>query len=142
MKNLIVLLVLVVSITGTILAQENQGNVVVVTNMETKANPEGSIAEFDSLNQLYTDKVIKKNELLLSSKTLRHFRWNDNTAFLVMFEVKSWEDIPKANEKNNELFEAAWKTEEERKAYWKAWNAYFTGRHSDEIYMEVKSGTK
>ena len=142
MKNLIVLIVLVVSLTGTILAQETQGNIVVVTNMETKANPEGSIAEFDSLNQLYMDKVIKKNDLILSTKTLRHFWGNDNTDFLMMYEVKNWEDIPKANEKNNELFEAAWKTEEERKAYWKAWNAYFTGRHSDEIYMEIKSGTK
>ena len=142
MKNLIVLVALVVSLTGTILAQENRGNIVVVTNLQTKANPNGSIAEFDSLNQLYTDKVIKKNDLILSTKTLRHFWGNDNTDFLVMYEVKSWEDITKANEKNDELFEAAWKTEDERKAFWKAWNAYFTGRHSDEIYMEVKSGTK
>ena len=142
MKNLILLAVFVLCLSGTILAQDMEGNIVVVTTMETKSNPDGSIAEFDSLNQLFTDKVIKKNELMLSAKTLNHMWGNNNRDFLVMYEVKSWEDIPKANQKNDELFEAAWKTKEERKAFNKAWNAYFTGKHSDEIYMEVKSGRK
>ena len=142
MKNLILLAVFVLCLSGTILAQDMEGNIVVVTTMETKSNPDGSIAEFDSLNQLFTGKVIKKNELMLSAKTLNHMWGNNNRDFLVMYEVKSWEDIPKANQKNDELFEAAWKTKEERKAFNKAWNAYFTGKHSDEIYMEVKSGRK
>jgi hypothetical protein len=59
-----------------------------------------------------------------------------------MYEVKDWAAIEKANKKNNEIFEATWKTKEDRKAYWDAWNAYFTGKHSDEIYQEVKSGRK
>ena len=142
MKNLILLAVFVLCLSGTILAQDMEGNIVVVTTMETKSNPDGSIAEFDSLNQLFTDKVIKKNELMLSAKTLNHMWGHNNRDFLVMYEVKNWEDIPKANQKNDELFEAAWKTKEERKAFNKAWNAYFTGKHSDEIYMEVKSGRK
>lgn len=142
MKSLILLVVFLLCFAGAILAQDDQGNIMVVTNMETKSNPEGSIAEFDSLNQLFTDKVLKKNDLILSSKTVSHMWGNNNRDFLVMYEVKSWEDIPAANKMNNELFEKAWATKEERKAFNDAWNAYFTGKHSDEIYQEVKSGRK
>ena len=142
MKNLILLVVFALCFTGTILAQDDLSNIVVVTTMETKSNPDGSIAEFDSLNQLFTDKVIKKNELMLSAKTLNHMWGHNNRDFLVMYEVKSWEDVPKANQMNDDLFEKAWPTKEERKAFNKAWNKYFTGKHSDEIYMEVKSGRK
>ena len=142
MKSLILLVIFALCLTGTILAQDDLGNIVVVTTMETKSNPDGSIAEFDSLNQLFTDNVIKKNDLMLSAKTLNHMWGNNNRDFLVMYEVKSWEDIPKANQMNDDLFEKAWPTKEERKAFNKAWNKYFTGKHSDEIYMEVKSGRK
>jgi len=41
-------------------------------------------------------------------------------------------------QKNNELFEAAWPTKEAREKFNKAYNKYFTGKHSDEIYREVK----
>ncbi|HSW54889.1 MAG TPA: hypothetical protein VLH59_07355, partial [Ignavibacteriaceae bacterium] len=55
-------------------------------------------------------------------------------------EVKTWEDIPIAMEKNNELFMAAWSTKEARDAFNKAYDKYFTGKHSDEIYQEVTFG--
>jgi hypothetical protein len=142
MKYLVLLIVLVFCFAGTILAQDVEGNIMVITTFETKANPDGSVAEFDSLNQLFTDKVLKKNDLVLSAKSVNHFWGHNNRDFLVIYEVKSWEDVPKANEKNDELFEKAWPTEEERKAFNKKWNAYFSGKHSDEIYRELKSGRK
>jgi hypothetical protein len=52
-----------------------------------------------------------------------------------MIEVKSWEDVIAANQHNTELFEEAWATEAERKAFNDAYNKYFTGAHSDEIYQ-------
>ncbi|HSW54887.1 MAG TPA: hypothetical protein VLH59_07345 [Ignavibacteriaceae bacterium] len=57
-----------------------------------------------------------------------------------MTEIKSWEDIPIAMEKNNELFMEARSAEEARDAFNKAYNKYFTGKHSDEIYQEVTFG--
>jgi hypothetical protein len=42
--------------------------------------------------------------------------------------------------KNNELFMEAWSTKEARDAFNKAYNKYFTGNHSDEIYQEVTFG--
>jgi hypothetical protein len=59
-----------------------------------------------------------------------------------LYEVKKWADIEKANDMNDELFEKAWKTKEERKDFNDAWNKYFTGKHSDEIYQELKTGRK
>ena len=143
MKNLVLIFIFVLCLTGIILAQDApEGNIMVVTTMETKDNPDGSVAEFDSLNQLYTDNVIKKNNLIISSKSVQNFWGHNNRDYLVMYEVKSWEDVHKANVKNNELFEKAWSTEEERKTYNDAWNKYFTGKHSDEIYRELETGRK
>lgn len=142
MKNLVLFFVLVFCLSGAVLSQDIEGNVMVVTTFETKPNPDGSMAKFDSLNHLYTKHVLKKNDLILSAKSVNHMWGHNNRDFLVMYEVKSWEDIPKANKKNDDLFKETWKTKEDRKAYWDAWNAYFTGKHSDEIYQEVKSGRK
>ncbi len=67
---------------------------------------------------------------------------HNNRDFVVMYEVKDWADVIKANEMNDELFEKAWPTKEERKAFNAAWFKYFTGKHSDEIYQELKTGRK
>ncbi len=125
-----------------VFSQENQGNVVVVTTLEMAFPANGTMADFDSLNQLYTDKVIKPNNLILNQKILRHWWGHNNRDMVVMYEVKSWDDIIKANEQMNELFEKAWTTKEARKKFNDAYNKYFTGKHSDEIYQEVMSGRK
>jgi hypothetical protein len=52
-----------------------------------------------------------------------------------MSEVKRWEDVIAAGQRNTELFEEAWTTEAERKAFNDAYSKYFTGAHSDEIYQ-------
>ena len=122
--------------------QEDQGPAIIVTTLEMAMPENGSIAEFDSLNQLYTDNVIKKNDLIVSYRTLRHWWGSNNRQMLVVYEVKTWGDVIAANQKNDELFEKAWKTEDSRKAFNKAYNKYFTGKHSDEIYSDVKSGKK
>ena len=52
-----------------------------------------------------------------------------------MLEVKSWEDVIAANQRNTELFEEAWATPKARDKFNDAYNKYFTGAHSDEIYQ-------
>ncbi len=118
-------------------AQQNQGNVVVLNNSELSLSNEGTMAEFDSLTQLYNTKVLAQNELIISFKTIRHWWGNDNTDFITIYEVKNWEDVTASNQRNNELFMAAWPTEEARKEFNDTYNKYFTGKHSDEIYQEV-----
>ncbi len=117
------------------IAQPAGGNLIVINNAELSLYSEGSIAEFDSLNSLYNKNVLAKNELIISYKTYSHWFGHNNRDFITMTEVKSWEDVIAVNQRNTELFEEAWATEAERKAFNDASNKYFTGKHSDEIYQ-------
>jgi hypothetical protein len=118
-------------------AQEAQGNVFVVTNSERAFPESGSMAEFDSLTHMFQINVWDRNPLVISHKTIRHWWGHDNRDLIEITEIKSWEDIPKAMQKNNELFEMVWTSKEARDQFNKAYNKYFTGKHSDEIYREV-----
>jgi hypothetical protein len=117
------------------IAQPSGGNVIIYSNAELSLTGEGSFAEFDSLNSLYNKNVLAKNELLVSYKTFSHWWGHNNRDFITLLEVKSWEDVIAANQRNTELFEEAWTTEAEREAFNDAYNEYFTGAHSDEIYQ-------
>lgn len=121
-------------------AQQVPGNAVIIQNLEAALPENGSMAEFDSLITLYNTKVWDKNPYVISHKTIRHWWGNNNRDVIEITEIKTWEDIPKAMQKNNELFMQTWSTEEEREKFNKALDKYFTGQHSDEIYQEVRFG--
>lgn len=120
------------------LAQPAQGNAVLVTNLEAAFPEDGKMAEFDSLTHLYQINVWDRNPFVISHKTIRHWWGNNNRDIIEITEIKSWEEIPKAMQKNNELFEEVWPSKEARDQFNKAYNKYFTGKHSDEIYREVR----
>jgi hypothetical protein len=140
MKSLIrfcFLLVLFFAVNPNAFAQSEQGNAVIMTNYERAFPENASMAEFDSLTQEYNVKVWDKNPFVVSHKTVRHWWGHDSRDVIDITEVKTWEDIPKAMAKNVELFRAAWSTKEARASFNKAYNKYFTGKHSDEIYQSV-----
>jgi len=132
--------VIFLTVSGNIYAQPVQGNAVIITNLERAFPENGSMAEFDSLTQQFQTKVWDKNPLVISHKTVRHWWGNDNRDVIDITEVKTWEDIPKAMQKNDELFMTAWSTKEARASFNKAYDKYFTGKHSDEIYQESTFG--
>ena len=117
-------------------AQEMQGNVFVVTNFERAFPENGSMKELDSLSNVYMSSQYKGNEYVVSYKTLTHWWGHNNRDFIQVLEVKSWDDITKAYDKGDELLMKAIKSDREK--FWKAYSKYFTGKHSDEIYREVK----
>jgi hypothetical protein len=140
MKALFAVLVLVTvfaSFSTSLMAQDNQGNIFVVTTFERAFPKDGSNRELDSLSAIYSEKCFAKNDYIVSYKVIRHFWGHNNTDFIQMMEVKSWGDIEKANDKINELFMSAWTTSADRKKFNDAYNKFFTGKHSDEIYSEV-----
>jgi hypothetical protein len=140
MKTLFAVLVLVTvfaSFNTSVMAQTSQGSIFVVTTFERAFPKDGFGRELDSLSALYAENCFAKNEFIVSYKVMRHFWGHSNTDFIQMMEVKSWEDIEKANDKINELFMKAWPTQQDRKKFNDAYNKYFTGKHSDEIYSEV-----
>ena len=118
-------------------AQQAQGNVVVINNAELALSGEGTMSEFDSLTTEYNNWCREKNEYIVSYKVVRHWWGNNNRDFVTIVEVKGWDDILKFNEREDELFREHWDTREKRKAFNDAYNKYFTGQHSDEIYQEV-----
>ena len=141
MKTLFAILFLITFFLATdnaVYAQEAQGNVFIMTNFERAFPDKGSARELDSLSTLYMDKVYgADNEYTISCNAVRHWWGHNNRDFIVIVEVKSWDDVTKANQKANELFEKVWSTKEARDTFNKAYNKYFTGKHSDEIYRQV-----
>jgi hypothetical protein len=128
---------LMISSNENALAQEAQGNVVVINNAERAFISTGSMAEFDSLTAEYNKWCRDKNEYIISYKVVRHWWGHDNRDFVTIVEVKNWDNILKFNEREDELFREHWNTKEMRKAFNDAYNKYFSGKHSDEIYQEV-----
>ena len=120
-----------------VFAQPAQGNVIVVNNAELSFSGDGSVSAFDSLTVEYNKWCMDNNEFVISYKVIRHWWGNNNRDFITITEVKSWEDVLKFNARSVELFEEHWDTPESRKAFNDAYNYYFTGEHSDEIYQEV-----
>jgi len=140
MKSLFAILFLFVafiSMNNSAIAQSTQGNVFVMTNFERAFPENGSASELDSLNQILMDNLYKGNEYVVSYKVLRHWWGHDNRDFIQIVEVKSWDDVTKANERSNELFMKAMPNKADRDNFNKAYDKYFTGHHSDEIYREV-----
>ncbi len=128
--------------SSIIFAQDESSHVFTVSTFEFSLPDEGSAAEFDSLNTLYMNNVINKNEYIISQRALRHL-WGHNSLDLVYItEYNSFADIEKGLDRNTELFREAWATSEERQAYNAAVNKYFGNHHSDEIYQEVTNQRK
>ena len=140
--SLAVMLLLILFISSQINAQDEDPHVYTVTTTQFVFPDGGSIAEWDSLNTLFMENVINKNEFIISQRALRHM-WGHNSEDLVYItEYKSFTDIEKGQARNTELFNEAWATSEERQAYNDAANKYFGNHHSDEIYQEVTNQRK
>lgn len=142
-KKIIILLVTVTlfTFTSTLKAQEETPHVFTVTTILAKITDGGSMAEFDSLQQIYTDNVTMKNKYVISQRCVRHLYGSDSRQLIFITEYKNMEDMLASSKEDGKLFRAAWPDEEKRTEYNKASGQYF-GHHSDEIYSEVVSGRK
>ncbi len=134
-------LVLVFSLllNNTVKAQPSSQNVVIMTNFERTFPDDGSRRELDSLAQINIDNMFKNNEYVVSYKIVSHYWGHDSRDFIEILELKNFSDIPKAYAKANDLMMKAMPDKSERDNFYKAYNKYFTGKHSDEIYSEVTS---
>jgi len=86
--------------------------------------------------------VVAKNNKILSQRIVRHLWGNDSGQLILIREFAKIEDLVVDDDAGGELFKAAWKTEEERKAFGEAYGKYWQGRHSDEIYQEFAGSRK
>jgi hypothetical protein len=132
----------VVLTSGNIFGQDEKPHVYTVTTTEYTFPDDGSTAEWDSLNTLYMENVINKNEYIISQRALRHLWGSYGSDLVFITEYASFADIELAQDRNTELFREHWATQEERSAYNDAINRYFGSGHSDEIYTEVSNQRK
>ena len=114
--------------------------IVVVSTSHFDLNSDSSPEEWLESETAYHENVIMKNELIKNSTVLYHLYTEDNTEVIFATRYDSWEDVEKADEKNNELAKAAWPDEAERKAFFRKQASFYTTMHSDEIYSVLPNG--
>ena len=129
----------------TIFAQDEapkRPEYVVVTTLHWNMdNDDFDMDEWIAVEKEFSDKVTKKNELIMGASFYMHRYTADNTELLYVQTYASWEDIDKANDRNNELAKEAWADEEARNSFFDKQQGYYSALHSDEIYATM-SGAK
>lgn len=111
---------------------------ITVTKMHWNMDQEDfDMDEWQDVEKQYLDKVTKKNDYIMGASFHMHMYTPDNTELLYVQLFKSWEDISKAQDRNDELAKEAWPDEDEREAYFKKQQGYYSLEHSDEIYVPI-----
>lgn len=112
---------------------QNDPQWLVVTRVHFDPKSEATLDQWKAHEKEYFEKVIMKNDLIVSTNVLMHFYTNDNSELLVSATYRTWDDIEKAEAKNDELVKAAWPDETKRKEYFQKRQSFYTSEHSDEI---------
>ncbi len=108
-----------------------------LTVVTTKWNtdPDVDFSDWEAVEKEYHEKVTMKNELILGSGFYMHYFTPKDNEIKLVTVYKTWEDIEGVNDVINKLIEEGWPNEEERDAFFKKRNSYYSTWHSDEIYV-------
>ncbi|RSK41880.1 hypothetical protein [Mangrovimonas spongiae] len=139
-RILIVMVCLLLLFTAPVLSQDEQERptYVVVTTMHWNLDYEDfDKAKWIATEKEFFDKVIKKNDHIVSAGIYTHLLSDDNSELLYVQVYNTWNDIDLAAKKNQELAESAWPDESKREAFFNKQNAYYAPMHSDEIYATM-----
>ncbi|QQY83266.1 hypothetical protein JJL45_04560 [Tamlana sp. s12] len=88
-----------------------------------------------SIEKEYLNKVVRKNEHILSASYYLHQMTPDSRDVLYVQSFASWNDIEKSWSRSAALEKEAWTNEKHLKEFRGKKNAYFDMDHSDEIYV-------
>lgn len=149
MKTIAKLLVFVfvLSLTGVAMSQEETQQsqdqpyepvYITMTTTHWSNDPDTDFSDWLETEKEYFDKVTSKNDLILSSGVYTHYFTADNSEVVLVNVYKSWGDIEKANEVNQELIEKAWPNEDERQAFFEKQSSFYEPTHNDEIYQSMQ----
>ncbi|RPI70401.1 MAG: hypothetical protein EHM47_12205 [Ignavibacteriales bacterium] len=112
------------------------GSYYTVTTWKITTPEGGTNAEFNEIMKEWYDKVVSKNEKIISERVLRHLSGSDGRDWIFITEYASWNDINDAATRQNELVQEAWPDEGDRREFFRKFFSY-TGTHSDEILQEI-----
>jgi hypothetical protein len=124
---------LCIAILPSVLVAQNDPQLLVVARFHFNPSSTFTFDEWKAHEKEYFDRVTLKNDLILRSNVLVHYYTDDNSEVLFVTAYRSWEDIEKANEKDNELIKAAWPDSVKRRAFFDKQRSFYTSMHSDEI---------
>jgi hypothetical protein len=117
----------------SVLVAQNVPQVLVVARFHVDPSSKSTFDEWKAHEKEFFDKVTLKNDLILGTNVLVHYYTSDNSEVLFVTAYRSWEDIEKADEKDNELIKAAWPDSVKRRAFFDKQRSFYTPIHSDEI---------
>lgn len=118
--------------------EANMPKYVSVTTMHWNMDKEDfDMDAWKAVEKEYLQKVVSKNEYILSASYYTHLFTPDNSEVLHVQTYPSWEAIEKAAERTDELIKEAWPNEKTRDDYFKNRDDYFSVNHSDEIYAPL-----
>jgi len=135
LTSVLTLLSIFLILSSFSVAQE-EGNYYTVTTWKFEVPEDGSNTELNSLLQEWYDKVVSKNNKIISERVLGHQSGSDMRDWVFISEYASWNDIEAANEVQSKLIEEGWPDKEERGKYFDTFWKYAV-THSDEIFQEV-----
>jgi hypothetical protein len=122
----------------TVVVSQVRPEVLVVTKAHWNMHMEDDAdVNWLDIEKEYFEKVTSKNELIVTSEVLNHYFTDDNSEILFANTYRSWEDVEKAAARSDELAKEAWPDEAERKAFFKKQSAFYSNKHSDEIYSTL-----
>jgi len=123
-------------IPSFVLGQDSDDpHAVYVTKLKIAFPEDGSLAEYDSLKTLFMENVVNKNKYIVSQMRLAHWFTPDARDYFVVNEYKNLDDFEKAQDENTKLAKEWLKDDDERKAFFDAFNSYFENWHGDYIYQ-------
>ena len=112
---------------------------ITVTTTRELAFPEGgSIAEFDSLNRFYVQKVIKTIDGILDYRIVHRWSEHNNKDFVEIMEVRDWGVVEVLGGLIKEALGKAIPDRDERGRYKKALDRYFETKHSQDDISEAR----
>lgn len=127
------LAITVVLLSANSFAQD--GSYYTMTTWKFMVPADGSNSELNDLMKEWHNKVVSKNDKIVSEKVLVHRSGADLRDWVFLSEYATWNDINEANDVQNKLVEEGWPDEDERKEFFaKFWKYVVT--HSDEILQE------
>ena len=126
---------------NTVHAQDDERHFLVIS-FKTTMPDGGSVAERDSLESIFTEAVILKNDKILSQQSMQHYYGPDSRDWIVVRECASWADIDAARLENRKLSREMWPDRAERQAFFKELNKYWLPMHGDEVYVGLDAFEK
>ncbi|GGH35753.1 hypothetical protein IA57_07135 [Mangrovimonas yunxiaonensis] len=123
--------------TAPVLSQDEQTRpefVVVTTMHRNMDNDDFDREEWLATEKEFVDKVIRKNDHIVTYGVYPHLFTDDNTEILFVRVYRTWNDILLAAEKNGEFIESGWPDKAKREAFFEKRAKYYSPVHSDEIY--------